>query len=108
MFYECVVHPGSDPFRLQLTTGKMPFSEYTDHNVIIMVSRGKRPPTPDSFGAPGMTPAVWKIAKKCWNEKAKERLETSVVLQSLENIPKTGGCTHQLCSCSPWELIDKR
>jgi len=53
-----------------------------------------------------MTPAVWKIAKKCWNEKAEERLEASAVLQRLENLANIGGRTHRFCSCSPWELID--
>ena len=84
----------------------MPFPEFTDPNVTILISKGKRPSKPRRFEAPGMTPAVWKVAKKCWHEKARERPEVNAVLQSLENMANIGGCTHEACSCLPWEVID--
>ena len=98
--------PGSDCFRFQLATGKVPYAGVPDSTVILMVSRGKRPSKPRPFKAPGMSLAVWKIAQKCWNEKARDRPEVDTVLQSLQDIANTGGCTHKACSCSPWELID--
>ena len=100
-------YPGSDRFPLQLATGHMPFPDHTDHNVTLMISKGKRPSKPSRFEAPGMTAGVWKIAKKCWSEKAKERLEADAVLQRLQSVNKNGGCTHEACSCLPWELIDE-
>jgi len=99
-------YPGSDHFSLQLATGKMPFPDYTDHNVAIIISKGKRPPKPTRFEAPGITSGVWKIAKQCWHEKEKERLEAKAVLQFLENLFHSGGCTRNACSCLPWEVID--
>ena len=84
----------------------MPFPEFTDHNVTVLISKGKRPSKPRRFDAPGMTPAVWKIAKKCWHDKEKERPEVNLVLQHLGKITNTGGCTHAACSCLEWELID--
>jgi hypothetical protein len=104
-FSESVIRPHSDHFGFQLVTGRMPFPEFTDPNVTVLISKGKRPPKPRNFDAPGITPAVWKIAKKCWHEKAKERPEVDAVLRYLEDIANTGGCTHEACSCSPWELI---
>ena len=100
-----MARPGSDRPRFQLVTGKMPFPEFTDDIVTIMISKGKRPPKPRRFDAPGITPGVWKVAKKCWHEKAKERPEVDAVLQYLESIANTGGCAHEACSCLPWELI---
>ncbi|KAF9643164.1 kinase-like protein [Thelephora ganbajun] len=76
---------------VELVTGKMPFPEYTDHNVIVMISEGKRPSKPRHFDAPGMTPMIWKIAQKCWHEKANERPEVDAVLQSLEVLANSGG-----------------
>ena len=70
-----------------------------------MVSKGKRPPKPRPFEAPGLTPAVWKIAKKCWSEKAKDRPEIDAVIQYLGGIATTGMCTHQVHFYLPWELI---
>lgn len=74
----------------------MPFPEFTDQNVIVMVAGGKRPSKPDPFEAPGITPEVWKIAQKCWNEKENERPEVDAVLKMLESLPKSGVCTCNL------------
>ena len=93
-------------FYLQLVTGKMPFPNATDYNVTVMISRGKRPQKPSRFDAPGISSAVWKVAKKCWDEKAKDRPEVHEVLQRLEKISNPGVCTHKACTCSDWEVID--
>ena len=99
-------YPGSDYLPLQLATGKMPFPDYTDHNVAIIISKGRRPSKPMRFEALGITAGVWKIAKQCWDEKEKERPEARAVLQSLENLFHSGRCTRNACSCLPWEVID--
>ena len=88
-------------FRFKLATGKMPFPEFPIHGIFFMVSQGKRPPKPASFEIPGMSPAVWKIAKKCWHEKPKERPDIKDVLQSLENLAAAGACA-QACPCLEW------
>ena len=84
----------------------MPYTGVPDSTVIVMVSKGKRPSKPRPFQAPGMTPAVWKLAQKCWNEKARDRPEVDTVLQYLQDVANIGGCSHEACSCLPWELID--
>ena len=101
-----MTRPGSNRLHFQLATGKMPFPGSTDANVTILVFQGKRPPKPRRFEIPGVTPAVWKIAEKCWREKAKDRPEVNTVLQGLETIAHTGGCTHSACICLPWEVVD--
>jgi serine/threonine protein kinase len=68
-------YSGSDRSPLQLATGRMPYPDYTDHNVTIAISKGKRPSKPTRFEAPGITSRVWKVARKCWHKRAKERLE---------------------------------
>ena len=76
-------------------TGKKPYPDSLDTAVVIKVSKGKRPPKPDSFEASGMPKAVWKIAEKCWQEKAKERPDANAILQSLRNVTNTTGrCSH--------------
>jgi len=91
---ESMMHPRSDCFHNQLVTGEIPFADYPDPKVIILVLKGKRPSKPAHFNAPGMTPAVWKIAKKCWHEEARERPEANVVLKNLENLAESGVYTH--------------
>ncbi|KAF9644933.1 kinase-like protein [Thelephora ganbajun] len=81
----------SDVFSLsmiivELTTGKVPFPDTGYSNVKVLISRNKRPPEPLRFNAPGMTPAVWKIAQECWHQRAEERPEVNVVLQDLEKL----------------------
>ena len=71
-------------------TGNVPFPEFSDYDAIKMILRGKRPLKPPRFEAPGMTPAVWKIAEKCWHEKAKERPEVSTILRYLETLANPG------------------
>ena len=73
----------------------MPFPEHTDPNVKKIISKGKRPQKPRRFEAPGMTPAVWKIAERCWHENAKERPEVNAVLQYLEGLANPGVCVHE-------------
>jgi hypothetical protein len=102
LFPKIIIHPGPDCFHFQLATGKAPFPEFTDLSVTVMVSGGKRPPKPRSFDAQGITPVVWKIAKQCWHQKAKERPEVNAVLKYLENLPNPspGMCTRDLEACS--------
>ena len=70
-------------------TGKVPFAEYTDQNVVVMIAKGKRPSRPRSFEAPGITPEVWEIATMCWDENADKRPEAIVVLRLLESLRKS-------------------
>lgn len=90
---------GFDRVRFQLVTGKMPFPELMDCNVIVAVSEGKRPQRPRQFDATGMTPAVWEIAQKCWHRRAKERPEANAVLRSLKSLANSGVYTHRTYSC---------
>lgn len=91
---------------LQLATGKVPFPEYTTLNVSLVTSKGKRPLKPARFEAPGITPEVWKIAKKCWHQKAEKRPEAHVVLRDLETLLQVNVCTRCTCTCLPWEVVD--
>ncbi|KAF9789413.1 kinase-like domain-containing protein [Thelephora terrestris] len=90
---------------VELVIGEMPFRGISDPTVTVMVSRGERPPKPRQFDAPGISPAVWKVAKTCWHKKAERRPEAKEVLRDLEKIANPGVCNHKACTCSPWELI---
>jgi len=91
------VRPGFDCLHFQLVTGKMPYAGVQDSAVMPMVLKGKRPSKPKRrhLEAPGMTPAVWKIAEKCWHQNANERPEVNAVLQYLENPVDLGACAHE-------------
>lgn len=81
---------GPGHFLPQLVTGKIPYPELRDSHVIVKVLRGGRPQKPPLFETRGMSPAVWKIAKACWHQNSKNRLDTKAILQSLENLPNPG------------------
>ena len=81
------VHPDSDRSYRKLATGMIPFPSETDAAVISKVLRGKRPQKPKAT-ALGITPAVWSVAKKCWNQNPQQRPEVNAVLQKLEKIGK--------------------
>jgi serine/threonine protein kinase len=100
LFSESIIRPGLDCFCFQLATGRMPFPELTDPMVIIVTSKGERPLKPPHFDTPGMTPAIWEIAEKCWHRKAKKRPEANAVLKHLEKLADPGVCTHELEACS--------
>ena len=103
LFSESMKPPGSDRFPLQLVTGRIPFPEFSHHNVIIMILKGRRPQKPRHFDAPGMTLAVWKIAQQCWHDKADERPEVNAVLRSLEDLADAGMCAQKARSCLEYE-----
>ncbi|KAF9789402.1 kinase-like domain-containing protein, partial [Thelephora terrestris] len=73
-----------------LVTGQVPFADSTEYNVVSIVLKGKRPPKPRRFDAPGTSEAVWKVAQKCWHGKAHKRPEVKEALQYLNDI-KHGG-----------------
>jgi hypothetical protein len=108
LVFESAICPGSDRICTQLVTGKIPFPEVTDPHLILLISKGKRPPQPRSFDAPGITPEVWRIATKCWRARAKKRPEINAVLQSLETLASLGSGVHihETYSYLEWDIID--
>ena len=105
---ENMMRSDSDCFRFQLATGKIPFHGFGDHEVITKVSKGRRPSKPHRFDAKGITPAVWKIAEKCWHQKVRERPEVKAILQRLEDlqVADAGMYIPEACSYLKWEIID--
>ena len=78
-------------------TGKLPFPEARDTDILPMVSKGKRPQKPRDFDAPGTSKAVWKVAEKCWHNDVGKRPEVKEVLQRLDNIDDPGECMRGAC-----------
>ena len=95
-------HPGPDHLRLQLATGQVPFPNLQEYRIILEVLEGKRPRKPHPFEARGITLEVWKVAEKCWRQKASKRPEIEKVLRDLEKIANPGTCTHNTL----WKSID--
>ena len=84
----------------------MPFPEFPDPKVTLMISKGKRPRKPHRFEAEGVTSDVWKVAEKCWHEKPGSRPEMKQVLQNLEKIANPGVRTHIGRPSLPWEFVN--
>ncbi|KAF9641962.1 kinase-like protein, partial [Thelephora ganbajun] len=61
---------------VELYTGNIPFAGRQDLTVILMVTRGERPPKLVSAKALGLTPAVWELTKRCWHKKPAKRPDT--------------------------------
>jgi hypothetical protein len=80
-------------YHLQLVTGKLPFPRDNAPYVSYDILEGRRPRTPHRFDAPGMGPAVWKIAQACWQGYEWARPEVKNVLLSLKAIANPGECT---------------
>ena len=88
-------------------TRKAPFPECQfEQEVIILVLKGQRPSKPHRFDAPGMTPAVWEVAEKCWRQEATERPEVRTVLGYLEDLANSGMYTREAYSHLEREMAD--
>ena len=94
MFHENSIYPDTDRVHRKLATGEVPFHDSENPAVVVMISKGRRPQKPAQFDAPGITPAVWRVAKKCWHDRAKERPGTKEVIQELKEIASPGMCTN--------------
>ena len=78
-FAGSVTSPNSDrfSFQLEVVTGKLPYPEYTNKDVVVVITKCKVLPRAVYFDGPGITPEVWG----CWNEEANERAQVNMVLQ---------------------------
>jgi len=50
-----------------------------------MVMRGERPPWPVQAEALGLTPAIWKLTKRCWHKTPTKWPGTSEILACLQD-----------------------
>jgi len=89
-FSKTAIFPGSDWFCFQLMSKNVPYTGIDEGTVIRRILLSQGPLKPHTFEVPGMTPAVWKIAKRCWHRKVEKRPELDTVLQYLENLANPG------------------
>ena len=78
-------------FFWQLYSGNIPFPEKSDPNVVIVVLKGQRPPKPPSAQPLGLTPAVWRLTRRCWLKNAAKRPDADEVLARLEGMWDSSG-----------------
>lgn len=85
--HECSTPP------LKVFTGRIPFSNAINVQVIIMMSRGERPPKPAGGEAIGLAPALWKLTEECWHQNPDKRPDIANVLRRFQAIVDAGKCT---------------
>ena len=67
-------------------TGKVPFPEVMNVQVIIMMSRGERPPKPLGCEIIGLVPALWRLTEECWHQTPERRPDIANVSRRFEAI----------------------
>lgn len=65
--------------RFKVFTGQIPFPDFTDANIIVLVSGGGRPKKPLDSEKLGLEPAVWELAEDCWNQDRAKRPDITEV-----------------------------
>jgi len=71
-------------------TGKIPFPNSTTVHVVIMISKGERPPKLPGGETLGLGPAVWKLTEECWSQSPEKRPDAANVLRRFQAIVDTG------------------
>jgi len=71
-------------------TGEIPFPECVDAQVMLTISKGRRPPKPPGRERLGLLPAIWKLTKECWNQNPDRRPDVASVLRRFQVIVNTG------------------
>ena len=66
----------------QIFTGKYPFEPHSNEQVIILLTRNKRPEKP-THGQ--LNSKIWSLTRECWNKDPKKRPAVSEVLKKLES-----------------------
>ena len=67
----------------EIISGNLPFHEHTDLNVVMMVSKGERPPRGARF-----TGSLWRMLELCWASQPSDRPSIEDVLGGLEAVSK--------------------
>lgn len=82
-----VLTTSTSPFKV--FTGDIPFPEYTDANIIVLVSNGKRPGKPQGGEKLGLEPAVWELTQDCWNQDREKRPDIAEVFRRFKAVVTT-------------------
>ena len=80
---------------LKVFTGKIPFPETINVQVIILMSKGERPQKPPGVEALGLVPALWKLTEDCWHQTPERRPDIANVLRRFQAIVDAGPCVNQ-------------
>ncbi|KAF7983089.1 hypothetical protein HWV62_24015 [Athelia sp. TMB] len=74
----------------QMFSGRIPFHNKRDFQVMYAISAGKRPERPFSQLAQtrGLSDHVWDIVVACWRPQPAERLTAEQIIQRLRNLPE--------------------
>lgn len=78
--------------RLEVFTGKVPFPNAINVQVIIMMSKGERPPKPAGDDALGLVPSLWRLTEDCWNQNPERRPDITNVVRRFQAIVDAGKC----------------
>lgn len=81
---------------LKVFTGKVPFPNAINVQVVIMMSRGDRPSRPSGGEALGLTTALWRLTEECWSQNPERRPDIDNVLRRFQGIGDAGECTDRL------------
>jgi serine/threonine protein kinase len=71
---------------IELFTGRLPFEGSSDLQVARLISNGRRPGLPDNAGDVGLTPPVWELLRRCWNQNPAQRPTMLNVVRSCETL----------------------
>ncbi|KAF9789414.1 kinase-like domain-containing protein [Thelephora terrestris] len=82
---------------IEIFTGRLPFDEYHEHQVILLLAEDKRPDKPVH---PQFTPKLWSLTNKCWAKNPKRRPNIIEVLRELEAGDRTGRNIYGLIAAS--------
>ena len=73
----------------EVLSGRVPFSQLGDVNVMLKVIEGERPERPGGVEGAWFSDNLWRILGLCWSMQPKGRPSVDVVLHSLKQVSGT-------------------
>ena len=71
-------------FATEVFTGKIPFGEQKNEDVVINILAGARPKMPGNAQDVGLTGEMWKLLEDCWHQNPKKRPAMKEVVKRLQ------------------------
>ena len=70
----------------EVLTGRPPFGERRQHEIMVLAVEGKRPRKPENAGSIGFGRGTWELVQQCWDQEREERPTVEQVSEHFQKV----------------------